>query len=115
MESNQSGRPPFDQALAAELVGKHLLVGITRLDHSGTLIEQRQYHGEIVVADERRGFCIKLQGANAEGFEWLPPDTRAFFKARPGEYRLHSTGEVVVDPDYTTTWTHRAAPPKSED
>ena len=39
--------------------------------------------------------------------EWLPPDLRAFKKARPGEYRLRSTGEVVLDPDYTTVLTIR--------
>ncbi len=34
----------------------------------------------------------------------LPPDVRTFEEARPGEYRLRSTGEIVVDPDFTSTW-----------
>jgi hypothetical protein len=38
-------------------------------------------------------------------FYWLPPDGRAFEEAPPGEYRLRSTGEVVIDPDYLATWT----------
>jgi hypothetical protein len=46
--------------------------------------------------------------------EWLPPDTRAFQKASPGEYRLKSTGEVVADPDYTAMWTLRSPPPKKD-
>jgi len=35
----------------------------------------------------------------------LPPEPEAYEPAPPGEYRLRSTGEVVVDPDYLTTWT----------
>lgn len=104
-------RPPFDHALAAELLGKHVLVGITKLDHEGNLLEQIQCHGDVIVADERDGFCFKLRGTREGEFEWLPPDTRAFVPAPPGEYRLRSTGEVVADPDYTTTWTSTAAPP----
>ena len=34
----------------------------------------------------------------------LPPDLSSTRIAPPGEYRLRSTGEVVVDPDYLTTW-----------
>jgi len=37
--------------------------------------------------------------------ECLPPDLRAFRKAEPGEYRLKSSDEVVVDPDYLASWT----------
>jgi hypothetical protein len=32
---------------------------------------------------------------------------RAFQPAPPGEYRLKSTGEIVVDPDLLSTWTIR--------
>jgi len=108
---HDDGRPPFDHALAAELLGKHVLVGITNLDHEENLIEQSQYHGDVVVADEREGFRFKLRGTREGEFEWLPPDTRGFSPAPPGEYRLRSTGEVVVNPDYTTTWTLKEAPP----
>jgi hypothetical protein len=39
-----------------------------------------------------------------------PPDhwdeeMAASLVARPGEYRLSSTGEVVADPDFTAAWT----------
>lgn len=105
------GRPPFDHAIAAELLGKYVLVGITKLDHEENLLEQIQYHGDVVVADECEGFCLKLRGGREGEFEWLPPDTRAFAPARPGDYRLRATGEVVADPDYTTTWTSKAGPP----
>jgi hypothetical protein len=35
----------------------------------------------------------------------LPPDYSNIFAAPPGEYRLRVTGEVVANPDYTTTWS----------
>ena len=37
----------------------------------------------------------------------LPPDVGSFRDAKPGVYRLRSTGEDVVDPDLTTVWTIR--------
>jgi hypothetical protein len=103
--SFDDGRPRFDHSLASELIGKHVLVGVTRVDADGKLMSQKQFHGEVVKADSKKGFCIKLLGTRDGELEWLPPDTRAFFQAQPGEYRLRTTGEVIVDPDYTTTWT----------
>lgn len=87
---------------SAELMGAYVLVGITRLDYGGRVVEQSQFHGRIVRATSVEGVVI----VNAAGEELkLPPDGRAFTPADPGEYRLRSTGEVVVDPDYTATWT----------
>ena len=34
----------------------------------------------------------------------LPAATEAFYVATPGTYHLRSTGDVVVDPDFVTTW-----------
>jgi len=34
----------------------------------------------------------------------LPPDLSSTQVAALGEYRLRSTGEIVVNPDYLTTW-----------
>jgi hypothetical protein len=97
----------FDRHKAPELLGAHVLVGITRVDHAGKVIEQRQFHGHVVRASAHEGVVI----VNSAGEELnLPPDSRAFEVAEPGEYRLRSTGEVVVDPDYLTTWT--MAPPE---
>jgi len=53
-----------------------------------------------------KGIEIALEGSRAGETYRLPPDMRAFFPATKGEYRLRSTGEVVVDPDFfTTTWS----------
>ena len=89
-----------------ELVGKYVLVGITRLDHAGEFIRQEQYHGRVTAADS----SIHIRLSTGSDYQ-LPPDTRSFQRAAPGEYRLRSTGEVVVDPDFTTSWTVNAPPP----
>jgi hypothetical protein len=87
--------------MAGRLLGKHLLVGLTYLNDDGTVDRLEQLHGEVVRADEE-GVSIELASG---GFYWLPPDLRSFRQAAPGEYRLRSTGEVVIDPDYITDWT----------
>ena len=95
-------------------MGKHVLVGVTALDHKGKLVEHKQFYGKVTQADPREGFRVELLGEAEGRVEWLPPDTRPFQKARPGEYRLKSTGEVVVDPDYTAMWTYTQPPPKKD-
>lgn len=97
-------RPPFDEVRAASFVGKHVLVGVAYHDHKDKFLEQRQLHGIIVSADARQGFAIELRGQRSGETFWLPPDLRPFEAARPGEYRLRSTGEVVADPDLLCTW-----------
>jgi len=89
-----------------ELVGKYVLIGITRLDHTGEFIRQEQYHGRVTYADR----SIRIRLSTGRDYE-LPPDTRSFRRAAPGEYRLRSTGEMVVDPDFTTSWTVNSPPP----
>lgn len=39
---------------------------------------------------------------------WLPSDLDAFDSAAPGEYRLQSSGEVVINPEFITTWVVEA-------
>lgn len=83
------------------MVGKRIIVGKTYMDGEEA-VEQTQYHGLIEAVDERRGFLLR-RADNGE-IESLPPDLRAFEPAKPGEYTLRSSGEVVIDPDYTAAW-----------
>ena len=99
--------PVWDPKLAVELVGKRVLVGITDLAPDGAVIGQRQFHGYAIRADRRSGIALRLAGARAGEEMVLPPDTRGFSPAPPGEYRLCQTGEVVEDPDFLTTWSER--------
>ena len=79
---------------------------MTYLDHSEQLIEQKQLHREIVRINENEGILIKLHNSREE-FK-LPPELDSL-PAPPGEYRLRTTGEVVVDPDLLTIWTQTKA------
>lgn len=92
----------------SDLLGKVILVGITYYTHDKQLIEQKQYHGTVIWADEKG---IVVRKANGEE-EKLPPDLRSTKPAPPGEYRERSTGEIVVNPDYFTTWNVVEGPPK---
>lgn len=82
----------------SQYIGKRLLVGITYEDRAGKLIRQEQFHGLIVEAGEG-GIVIERNDTGER--KSLPPDLT---EARPGEYRLRTTGEVVVDPDYLAKW-----------
>lgn len=92
----------YEESFAAELVGTHVLAGVTEMDHAGRVVRQRQFHGTVVRASAREGVIL----VDREGREHsLPLDRQAYEPAEPGEYRLRSTGEVVVDPTWLTTWT----------
>jgi hypothetical protein len=97
-----TGRGPYS------LVGKTVLIGITRVDHDDELIEKTEKVGRIVSVDPVDG--IKVDVGEAELFT-LPPNPDDFHDARPGVYRLRSTGEEVKDPDLTTVWTIKEPPP----
>lgn len=83
------------------MIGKVLLVGITYADKDGNVKERKQFWGTVTAADKSK---ILIEQKNGEIFS-LPSDLRAIESAPEGEYRLYSTGEVVVDPDFLSTWT----------
>lgn len=78
-------------------VGKRLLVGLTYVDVNEEVIGQEQFQGRIIEA--REGEVIVERADTGERVS-LPPILQ---EAKPGEYRLRSTGEVVIDPDYLAT------------
>lgn len=83
------------------LIGKVLLVGITYADKDGNIKVRKQFWGTVTAADKSK---ILIEQKNGEILS-LPPDLSAIEPAPEGEYRLHSTGEVVVNPDFLSTWT----------
>ena len=101
-DSGATGRDRYS------LVGKTVLIGITRLDHDDELIEKTEKFGRIASVDPHDG--IKVDVGEPELFT-LPPNPEHFNDARPGVYRLRSTGETVEDPDLTTIWTIKEPPP----
>jgi len=94
----------FDAALAEILIGKRVLVGITYANRRGETTRSEQVFGTVTSAD-RQGIRVALDGVRRGETKWLPPATGVFRPAPRGEYRLRSTGEVVVDPDFTAQWT----------
>jgi hypothetical protein len=105
--------PSWDQQDADGLIGQLLLAGITYLAADGeTATSQVQCWGRIVSATPE-GISVVCEGKTWTGQTMtLPPHLPAFQAAGPGEYKLRSTGETVVNPDLTTSWT-MTQPPKS--
>ena len=103
MTSSDDGRPVWDEDDAQGLIGATVLIGITRKLADG--LAQEQFHGRIKSVHETNGIVVALDGARTGEDYRLPADLASLTAARPGEYRLRSTGEVLVDPDFICTWT----------
>ncbi len=84
----------------SEMPGKILLVGITYYTSDGDFIEQKQFYGTVTEANEKGVVLMQENGAVLN----LPPDLSSTVRARPGEYKLRSTGEVVLNPDFLAKW-----------
>jgi hypothetical protein len=94
----------FDEVVAMDLIGKYVLVGVTVEDRHGAFRRQEEFHGTVVSADGDAGITLALRGRREREFRKLPPATNVFRPAAPGIYRLRSSGEEVLDPDFTATW-----------
>jgi len=96
--------PLFVERDPYSLLGKYVLIGITRISAEGGLLEEGECHGRIALVDPDLGIRVVLSDGEVLT---LPPDPDSFRDAKPGIYRLRSTGEEIVDPDLTTVWTIR--------
>ena len=84
------------------LLGKRVLIGVTHRTLDDAVASLEEFHGEVVRVNLDEGMVVMLPtGAERS----IPPDLSRLEPASPGEYRLKSTGEVVVDPDFTVMWT----------
>ena len=108
------GKPPFDLKRAKGMINKLVLIGLTYYSHKGEFIEQKQMHGKIISVDKHNGLKIELKGSREGETYWLPPDLRSFKEAKSGEYRERSTGDIVIDPDFLTSWEVTKPPPDFE-
>src|SRR5688500_12810960 len=91
-------RPPRITGDGSRYVGKRLLVGLTVRSPDGQLVYHEQVHG-LIVAPDPRG--VVVERADTAARVSLPPE---LMEATPGEYRLRSTGEVVLNPDFLAKW-----------
>jgi len=88
------------------MLGRLLLVGITYLNENGGVDEQIQFAGTVLAVEP----LVSIDRGQGRDPFTLPPEEDAFEPAPPGDYCLRATGEVVVDPDFMTTWTvHKPA------
>jgi len=94
----------------SDLLGKMILVGFTYYTHDNVFVEQKQFFGTVIAVHQN---CIVIRKADGSTFT-IPPDLRSTRIAPPGEYRLRSTGEIVLDPDYLSTWIVNLPEPKAE-
>ena len=85
----------------SDLPGKTILAGITYYTKDREILEQKQYWGTVIEANDK---WIRFRQKNGDIFA-LPPDLSSTKAAAKGEYRLLSTGEIVVDPDFTSVWS----------
>ena len=85
-----------------KLIGKTILIGLTYSNKNNEIADRYECWGTVIQADNE---LIVISRSNGETFS-IPSDLSSIKPARKGEYHLRSTGEVVVDPDYTSVW-HR--------
>ena len=94
----------------SELLGKHVLIGITAVGPSGEEVDSFQTHGTVEIVDERR---IGIRRVGLPELFGLPPAPELFEPAEPGVYTLEATGEELQDPDYLVTVTVTVGDPDS--
>jgi hypothetical protein len=101
--TNEHPLKNFNQELADTYIGKYILVGISYTDNSEKEIRREQLHG-VIESASRNGINILLRGTR-NGTSWnMPPMLDVIRPAKPGHYKLHSTNEVIDDPDLLATW-----------
>ncbi len=103
---NEHGSPTPNMDRSRSALGKRILVGQSSVSSSGVILRQVQFAGTITAVDD---VVITIEADDGDTVT-LPHDSRSIEEARPGAYRLSSTGEVVEDPDFTTTWVIHEPP-----
>jgi hypothetical protein len=85
-----------------DLQGRRILIGITRVAADGGYAQEQ--HVGIAGIHDRGTYClVTIECDDGETREY-PFDSRTLQRARPGEYRMRSTGQVVANPDFLMTW-----------
>jgi hypothetical protein len=102
-DTTEHWKPYFDEEEAKSIIGKHLLVGVTHRNHKDEITDIEQFHGEIIRAHWKEGIVLRLSDSAEECK--VPPDLSRLEPAEPGNYTLKGSGEVVVNPDFLSTWT----------
>jgi hypothetical protein len=94
---------PIAPALAAEYIGKTVLVDVTQLGADDRPVNAKGWVGRIARLSSEEGIVIEIQG---EPPCVLPPDLQYLETAQPGLYE-GASGEEIPDPDFLTRWTQK--------
>jgi len=86
-----------------EMVGRTILVHVIYMSE-GVEQSRLEFMGTVTSVAP----MVTIERPGTEPFH-LPPDLNAYGTAAPGAYTLKSSGEVVMNPRYETTW--RVKPP----
>jgi hypothetical protein len=90
-----------------KLIGKHILVGLTYLDHDGNMARQIQLHGLITYVGDS---AIRFERADGAGEFAFPHDGSLAKADRAAVYTLRSSGETVTEVDFVGSWTIHPEP-----
>jgi hypothetical protein len=83
------------------LRGKVFVIGLTFVDKDGQLIEQYQTHGTVI--ELTNNGLLRIERQDNSIFQ-VPYHKKTIVKARKGEYRERTTGEIITNPDFLMTW-----------
>lgn len=83
------------------LKGKVFLISLTFVDQDGKLIEQYQTSGTVDKLTNEG--LLRFKRADGSIFR-LPYDKETIEEAAEGEYKERATGNIIINPDYITTW-----------
>jgi len=83
------------------LKGKVFVIGLSFVDKDGQLIEQYQTHGTVIGLTSNG--LLKILREDNSIFQ-MPFDKEIIEKAKKGEYREKTTGQIIQDPDFMATW-----------
>ncbi len=89
----------------AELIGKTTLVELQHVDAMGKELLLEHAYGRIISVDKKDGIFIECLGLRTGTTLALPAEVDPFIAARPGLYKMQTTGEEIEDPDFFSTWT----------
>ena len=100
----------FDPLRARALTGKSVIVGVRYLGDDNIETHRKQFYGHIRSFTDKEASIMVDDGSMLS----LPPAPHGFRWARPGCYKLNSTGQEIRDPDVLARWVCHTGAGKSE-
>ncbi|MEX1030677.1 MAG: hypothetical protein WDZ91_11630 [Paenibacillaceae bacterium] len=93
----------IDENKMKSLLYRYVIIGLSYVDRNEIVLETVQLHGRVMRINSTEGIVVQREDKQEE--YKLPLDFDAFQPAQPGEYKLNKTGEIIVDPDFISSWS----------